>query len=201
MGQVAAPLKLKTLNDSPYLSPLFDAIRLHHALELEYKSFNAITAQHYVIHPYYLKQYNNRWFILAQTSDYNTLSIFALDRIQSIKNASIPYLHNVNYNFGQYFKDIVGVSRPRGASIEEIRLQIDSKLLPYIKTKPIHYSQTILEEDDRGAIIQISVIPNFELEQVLLSFGESLKILSPPSLKEKMLERIKKTLNNYDKFR
>lgn len=189
---------LKGLN---LLSHLFNAIRLHYALELEYKSFNATTTQHYIIHPYYLKQYNNRWFLLAQTKEYNTLSIFALDRIHSIKEASVPYIHNANLDFKQYFNDIIGVSKPKDASVEEICLWIDCKLLPYIKTKPIHHSQIILEENEKGATVQITVIPNFELQQVLLSYGESLKVISPPSLKEKMWERIKLSLNNYDKFR
>lgn len=184
-----------------YLTSLFDAIRSHYALEIEYKSFNAVTAQSYVIHPYYLKQYNNRWFILAQTREYSTLTIFALDRICSIKETLVPYIHNTKYDFKQYFKDIIGVSKPRESSVEEIRLWIDRKLLPYIETKPIHHSQIILEQDEKGSIIQITVIPNFELEQVLLSYGESLKVIFPPPLKEKMQERIRKSLNNYDMFR
>lgn len=189
---------LKGIN---YLTYLFDAIRSHHALELEYKSFNAMSAQHYVIHPYYLKQYNNRWFILAQTNEYSTLSIFALDRICSIKEAPVPYIHNTKSNFKQYFKDIIGVSKPWGVSVEEIRLWADKDLLPYIKTKPIHHSQVILEQDEEGGTIQISVIPNFELEQMLLSYGEGLKVIFPPSLEEKIRERIRKSLNNYDKFK
>lgn len=189
---------LKGLN---YLTYLFDAIRLHHALEMKYKSFNAMAVQHYVIHPYCLKQYNNRWFILAQTSEYSTLSIFALDRICSIKEAPVPYIHNTKFDFKQYFKDIIGVSKPKDTPIEEIRLWVDRELLPYIETKPIHHSQIILEQDEKGAIIQITVIPNFELEQMLMSYGESLKVIFPPFLEEKMRERIRKSLNNYDKFR
>ena len=189
---------LKGLNFLPHL---FDAIHLHHALDLEYKRFNSTTVLHYIVHPYYLKQYNNRWFVLAQTNEYSTLSIFALDRICSITEAAVPYVHNTKINFKEYFKDIIGVSKPKGASVENIRLWIDKELLPYIDTKPIHHSQTILEQDDNGATVQITVIPNFELEQMLLSYGESLKVISPLSLENKIRERIRKSLNNYDKFR
>lgn len=190
---------LKGLN---YLTFLFDAIRLHYTLELKYKSFNAITVQHYIIHPYFLKQYNNRWFVLALTNEYSgTLSIFALDRIYSLKEAHVPYIHNIKFDFKQYFKDIIGVSKPKGVSVEMIHLWIDIKLLPYIQTKPIHHSQIVIEQDEKGGTIQIMVIPNFELEQLLLSYGEGIKVISPQKLKEKIQERIRKSLNNYDKFK
>lgn len=185
---------LKGLN---YLTYLFEAICLHHVLELEYKSFNSTSVRHYIIHPYYLKQYNNRWFILAQTDEYSTLSIFALDRICSIKETSKPYICNTKYDFNMYFKDIIGVSKPKDASVEEIRLWIDRKLFPYIETKPIHHSQTVLEQDEWGTTIQIMVIPNFELQQMILSYGEGMKVLSPAGFKEKMRKRIQNSLNNY----
>lgn len=188
---------LKGLN---YLTVLFNAIRLQHALELEYKSFNVTTVQHYIIHPYYLKQYNNRWFILAQTNGYDKLSIYALDRICNIKEASVPYMYNTKFDFKEYFNDIVGVSKPKGASIEEIRLWISKELFPYIETKPIHHSQIVIDQDEKGATIQITVIPNFELEQILLSYGERLKVIHPLNLEQKIRERLRISLKNYDKF-
>lgn len=186
------------LKGRAFLTYIFDAIRLQHSLELEYKSFNAIDALHYLIHPYYLKQYNNRWFLIAQTNKYSELSIFALDRICSIKDALVSYIKNTKYDFEQYFKNIVGVSKPKEGIVEDIRLWIDMKLFPYIETKPIHHSQIILEKDEKGAVVQISVIPNFELEQVILSYGEGLKVLSPQHLKEKIRKRISESFNNYN---
>lgn len=187
-----------SLKGRAFLTYIFNAIRLQHSLEFEYKSFNAIDALHYIIHPYYLKQYNNRWFLIAQTNKYSELSIFALDRICSIKDALVPYIKNTKYDFEQYFKNIVGVSKPKEGIVEDIRLWIDMKLFPYIETKPIHHSQIILEKDEKGAVVQISVIPNFELEQVILSYGEGLKVLSPQHLKEKIQKRISKSFNNYN---
>lgn len=123
-------LFLKGLN---YLTVLFDAIRLQHALELEYKSFNVTTVQHYIIHPYYLKQYNNRWFILAQTNGYDKLSIYALDRICNIKEASVPYMYNTKFDFKEYFKDIVGFQNRKGHQLKKFDYGYLKSCFPILK--------------------------------------------------------------------
>ena len=75
---------------------------------------------------------------------------------------------------------------------------IDSGEAPYILSKPIHKSQSVVEEHEDGSVIvSIKVIPNYELEQLLLSFGERIKILSPDSLRNNILARIKKNIENY----
>ena len=186
------------LKGREHLTPLFEAIRNKHSLEIEYKKFNSQCVRNYVIYPYYIKQYNNRWFLFAQIDGYKMLSNFALDRILSIRKVEVPYIENNKYDLIDYFKDIIGVSRPINGIVENICVNIKKELLPYIETKPIHSTQIILEETKNNAIIQISVIPNFELEQVLLSYGEGLKVVSPLYLKEKIKKRIQDSFKNYD---
>ena len=61
-------------------------------------------------------------------------------------------------------------------------------IVHHIRTKPIHYTQKVVEEKQGGIVFSINVIPNFELERELIGFGEGLKVLSPNSL----VRRIKK---------
>lgn len=89
----------------------------------------------------------------------------------------------------------MGVSIPN-APIETIKIKISESLVPYITTKPIHPSQAYKFEDNMHRIV-IKVIPNYELESLLLSFGESLQVIEPTSFLEKMRNRIEKMKNNY----
>jgi len=41
------------------------------------------------------------------------------------------------------------------------------------------------------------MIPDFELEQVFLSFGERMKILKPDNFREKINKRIESSIKNY----
>ena len=80
--------------------------------------------------------------------------------------------------------------------METIILEISESLLPYLKTKPIHGSQIIKEIEGRNCL-QIKVIPNYELEMLILSHGEKIKVLEPIFLQEKLLDRVNKMKNNY----
>lgn len=123
---------------------------------------------------------------------------FALDRIESIETVDIKYIPNNDIDFSTYFNNIVGVSISQNTEIEEFIIRIDKEQLPYTLSKPLHKSQRIIRHNDDGsAIIAINVIPNFELTQLLLSFGERITILSPESERLKIKERIEKNLQNY----
>lgn len=73
---------------------------------------------------------------------------------------------------------------------------------PYIETKPVHSSQTVLRRNPDGTVLfQLEVIPNFELEQALLDFGEGVKVVAPASLVLRMRERLRKAAAQYGKYR
>ena len=162
-----------------FITPLFDAILNKKTLHIEYKSFKDTTINSFVISPYYLKQYNNRWYLLGQIENYNTLTVIALDRIINFKEACLSFIENTMYDFNEYFEDIVGVSREKDKLPEIITLFFTSNKAPYIKTKPIHGSQKLKKEDAKGIVITIEVIVNYELKSLLLSFGNEVKVLSP----------------------
>jgi predicted DNA-binding transcriptional regulator YafY len=75
-------------------------------------------------------------------------------------------------------------------------LLFKNQVAPYVLSKPIHSSQISKNTTD-GLLVRIEVIPNFELEQLILSFGESVQVVSPNALKENILSRIQNSLSNY----
>ena len=95
-----------------------------------------------------------------------------------------------------YFHDIVGVTR-LDKDIEEIVLKFTKEQAPFIETKPLHPTQKIDWVGD-SLIVRINVIPNFELENLILSFGEKVEVLEPKTLINKVKSRafsIYKTYN------
>ncbi len=178
-------------------SILFNAISEQKAIELCYKSYkNKI--QNNIIHPYYLKQYNQRWFLFGLNQEYNRISNFPLDRIQYIKEVDIDYIPNKTIDFQSFFDNVVGVSFKEGQVPVTIKLLVNKEQLPYVLSKPIHRTQKLIENrTDGSAILTIEVIPNFELTQLLLSFGDRVIVIAPDSLKEEIVSRIKNNLNNY----
>ncbi len=169
-----------------YLGNLFNAIMYKKVLSIKYQSFNSEKPVSSHIHPYYLKQYNNRWFLFGKNTRFDTLTTFSLDRIITISEVNEMYIENAEYNFTEYFDDIIGITIPNNTSIELIKLQFSPKQAPYIVTKPLHPSQINKPIDKDGVTITISVIPNYELKSLLLSFGKEVKIISPTWLKDEI---------------
>ncbi len=79
-------------------------------------------------------------------------------------------------------------------------MKIDKANAPYVKTKPIHSSQTILKEDAEGMIFSIQVVLNFELGREIMGFGEQIQVLAPKRLVGTIQSRFKNALKNYQQM-
>lgn len=183
---------LKGLN---YFTELFNAIVNRQVLQISYnKSFKE--KQVYIVHPYYLKQYNNRWFLFGHCPEFSERSKIiniALDRIENCKTLNLKYIDNNSIDFNEYFEDVVGVT-VLNKPVEIIRLKVDISKYNYIKTKPIHPSQKVIEKNKDYVIIELNLIPNYEFETLLLGFADSIKIIEPKYLKEHIKNRVKEIL-------
>ncbi len=179
-----------------HFTPLFNAIRKKTTVELRYQSFKMQEPQTLIVHPYYLKQYNNRWFLFCCNGDHTNLSNYPLDRILSVKLAHVPY-RETHIDFDEYFSDMIGVSRKDGQQSEVVILRYPKDQYKYVATKPWHGSQKVLEENDDYVIVQLEVILNYELEQKILSFGDYVEVIAPKPLREKIAQRLQNSLAQY----
>lgn len=179
-----------------FLSVVFNAILYKKVIAIEYRSFKSDSSFTHTIHPYYLKQYNNRWFLLGKNPLYEALSVLALDRIMAVKETYDEYISS-SIDFDEYFEDVVGITIPEDAAIEKIKIRVDASLWPYIKTKPIHGSQKTIKVDDEYAELELEVYINYELISLLLSFGDRIVVDSPKKLRDKMVAQAKSILMKY----
>lgn len=179
-----------------HFTPLFNAITDERVLKLTYKSFNKETESEIIVHPYYLKQYNKRWFLIAWNQEHEFLANYALDRILNIKETDLSYRY-ANINFLDYFDEMIGVSKDTRESPQTVKIRVSPTSWPYIKTKPLHGTQKIIEEDDTGAVITIEVYLNYELEQILMSYGENIRVLGPEEFRKRIKHRLTEAANQY----
>lgn len=180
-----------------HISPLYNAIVYKRSLKVIYKSFKQDVDQLLTFHPYYLKQYKNRWFIFGFSEEMNLIANLALDRIVEIHESKSEFKPNTFVDFKEYFDDIIGVTYYKDAQLETILIKVNNDLYPYIKTKPMHGSQTLKEKTDKSSIIQLKLIPNYELESLLLSYGDGLEVIAPESLRQRIIYKIQSTLLLY----
>lgn len=189
-----SPSPLVTFQSNPDLKGishfpnLLQAIRTKRVLKLRYTPYGKDT-QTITIYPYHLKQFNDRWYLIAQAKGYETYAHYALDRIDSYEEVALPYKDS-DVDFSEYFDDVIGVTVPDGDA-EDIVIKVTGKRFNYIRTKPLHLSQRIIEEAEGYAIISINVKVNKELESLILSFGEDVEVMAPSSFRDRIAEKIK----------
>lgn len=185
-----------------FISVLFDAITEKSVLTIEYRRFTRNEDVVHIVHPYYLKEYNNRWFLLGLDEHHNVLTTFALDRIISVKHSGKEFIDNKEINFSEYFNDVIGVTVRTEEPVKSIKLWVSKEQYPYLRTKPLHRTQKVIEERQDGSVtVQIEVRENYELIQKLLSFGEKVIVVEPYDLRKKMQERIWLAGENYDRVK
>ena len=177
-----------------WLKDVFDAIIGQQPLQINYRSFED-KIFHWTIHPYYIKQYNNRWFLIGYNPEYKDLSIVPLDRIDDITPLHIEYIPNTYIDFDLYFSNVIGVT-VRKAPIEPIKLRFTQSRLQYVLTKPIHHSQICSNAED--GIVTLDLIPNQEFEALLLSYGPDVEVLEPESLRKQVREKIERSYKKYN---
>ncbi len=175
-----------------YFSELFGAIVGKQVLSIVYHPFSR-EAMSLTLHPYHLKQYNNRWFLFGRnvTDGRNQIMNIAIDRIESFEICREQYIENEDVDFAEHFDDVVGVTVPN-RDVETIVLRVDSDRFCYIETKPLHPTQTIKERGEGYVVIQLKLIPNYEFETLLLGFADSIDIIAPQPLKERISQRAKR---------
>lgn len=156
------------------------------------------------VHPHLLKEYNSRWFLFGyvqQEDDTWAIVNFALDRIvyngspnDIMVHVDIPFKKAPKDFYTNYFKDIVGVTKYDNAEVEKITIRtVDFKVHHLLRTKPIHSSQieTIPFDEKKGyGEFSICVIPNYELQARLLSFGQGLYVTGNSPFRQRMQDAI-----------
>lgn len=174
-----------------YLNLIYEAIINEKVLKVVYQDFKSEKSFELTFHPHFLKQYNNRWFVFGLNEEFDVPTWnLALDRINNIEQAHLEYIQS-DIDWNEYFFDIIGVTRPESGKVEEVVLEFTKEQAPYVITKPLHPTQKYKWIDEK-LIVEIEVIPNYELETLILSFGEKVKALKPASFKQSIENRIKK---------
>ena len=181
-----------------HLGVLYNAIYYKKVLAISYQPFENKEPFDLILHPYFLKQYNNRWFLFGYNPengkyDWN----LALDRIVSIREISDKYTLNDSLEWDEYFEDIVGVTKPEGAGVVDVILHFFGRTGKYMQTKPLHGSQKAKWLDDNTLEIRLQVIINYELERLILSYADSVAVIQPPELAKVIQNRMKAALQWY----
>jgi len=179
--------KNENLKGLHLLDSVYQAIVKKVVLKITYKSFKSRDEKEFLFHPFILKEFNNRWFIIGRKTSKAPITNLALDRVIAIDfDFQTPYIEQ-EFNADTYYKNIIGVTVNTGLQARKIVLWIDAVNAPYVITKPLHSTQRVVQTNEDGSIIvHLILIENYEMERLFLGFGNGLKVISPERLKNRI---------------
>ena len=181
------------------LNPLYNYISHKQTIKVMYQSFSAKSPQEFILFPYLLKEFRNRWFLYGSRVKDLVLYNLPLDRIVSIEAIDIPYEENKRFDVEHFFDDVIGVSKNINNTPRKIKFWADAEQSNYIITKPIHRSQKLISknQEDGSCIFKIEVVVNYEMYSVFMSYGPGIKIISPKFVAKNLEGKFKKAFQQY----
>jgi predicted DNA-binding transcriptional regulator YafY len=181
-----------------FMADIVDAIHTKHVLRVLYQPFSKTEAKKHTVHPYFIKEYNGRMYLIGKaihpTKESKFLT-FAFDRMQDVLKMNQVF-HEEEMDRANYFKSAIGITLP-DTMPEHILIQVHPQQIQYLKTQPIHHSQQIISETPESVTISLDLVVNYELKTLLLSFGDKLKVLQPEHLAQDIKDTGRRMYEQY----
>jgi len=190
----------ESLNEAgqKWLDKVYNYITKKQSIHIQYNSFSQGQIVSHIISPWFIKEYNNRWYVFGQNHLENKIYNLALDRITDIKPSLQAFVTAKENEISNHFNYLFGVTIFDGISPQKVVFKTTTQLSKYMDTKPIHPTQIkSLMEGKNDVYYELNVYINYEIISKLLSFGDDLEVMSPPSLRAEMRAKVLKMAAKY----
>jgi predicted DNA-binding transcriptional regulator YafY len=187
---------IPTISGNEFLAPILNAIRKKRCVHFTYQSFKKDTGSERVVEPYLLKEHKNRWYLVAKENLSDVYKVFGLERMENVVLSPNHYIRTTDFNADQFFKHAIGITTIPNQNPDVVVFECNSVLMQYLNSQPIHASQKI-EKTESGGIVTLNVLVTFELIQLLVGFGNELRVLQPPTLIKKLVDSHQSAINRY----
>lgn len=194
------------IDKSPYvkgselLHNLVSWVSEEQVLALTYQKHQEKEVKAYTLHPYMLKEHANFWYLIGAVEEYEySIRTFGVDRIQRVAPLLQAFVspQEISFSPEAYFKNCLGVTIYQDLKPENIRLHFSPTMSNYIIANPIHHSQKTESQDETGTVISLFLITNHELKNVILSYGQHVRVLEPEALRQTIAHELTQSAKLY----
>ncbi len=177
--------------------------------------FDASKITDHIVHPWYLREYNRRWYLfgLEVTPHGEEIQHYALDRILKItKVAKMPY-KKPNISIEEILADVIGINFKKDDVAEDIIFWVSNNSSDFVLSKRMHHTMKPVDIEEvrklvpimfleklpkkEGVFIKMRCIINYELRREMISFGKELIVLWPNKLRTQVKGIVKNMWANY----
>jgi predicted DNA-binding transcriptional regulator YafY len=178
---------------------LLHAIKNHLQISFTYQKYWEDEETERKAEPYALKEFKNRWYIVARDLRDSKVKSFALDRLSELVITKRSFQSQQDFNVNEHYRYCFGIISPNQPEPEEVILSFDPFQGKYIKSLPLHETQEILADNEKELLIKLKLFITHDFFMELLSHGENVKVIQPESLKDELKSSYQKALSQYAK--
>ena len=180
-----------------FLAPIIEALRDKRAIQMTYQGFDKTHPSTFVVEPYCLKMFKQRWYLLAYSPDMDRKLVYALERMHEVDITKQKYELPNDFDAEFYFRNTYGVSFAEEQP-EEVKISISAGQANYLRTLPLHPSQKEEERNEEYSVFSYYVVPTFEFCQELYQYGSDVEVLAPEKLRQEFARDAAKTNKMYN---
>lgn len=178
---------------------LLHAIKNHKIITFTYHSFFKELPEHRSVKPLAIKEHSARWYLLATNSTDDVIKTFALDRLTEMDITPKGFSSDNQFDIETYYQHSFGIVGPNlEANPDTITLQFSAHQGKYVKSLPLHHSQSIVDDSDAGLTVELKLHITKDFVMEVLSHGQDVKVCSPQKLKDEIKQIHLEALKNYE---
>lgn len=180
-----------------FVDPILDALQRDVIITVDYQGYEG-PHEIYHVHPYALKAYNRKWYLLGYFEEKQAVRTIALDRIIELKLSHKTFDRPKDFDARKYFANTIGIFVNENLPVESVRIRAYGTQMEYLRALPLHKSQQeVKTKGNEYSEFQYRLCVTPELISSLLAMGEKVEVLEPEGVREDIRKRIISSLSNY----
>jgi len=176
---------------------LLHAIKNQLQIKFTYQKYWEEELTQRTVEPYALKEFRNRWYILAVDLKDKRIKSFALDRITNLDITKRHFQNPIDFDVNEHFKHSFVIISPNNQKPQEIILSFDPQEGKYIKSLPLHESQVILKDTEDEVLIKLHLVITHDFLMEILSHGQYVKVVKPENLVQDVKNAFQAAIQQY----
>lgn len=182
-----------------WIEIIYESIIEKKAIIINYRSFGEKTSTK-VVSPYLLKEYRNKWYMIAYLHGdrSNNILIYKLSRIINIHETNESFIEDKNFDGNKYFKYTLGVFHRHGEDPIDVKLKLRGKgIIQLLSEDKLHPTQEIIPVSEEECFLRMKVFNSPELETLILGYTDSIEVLEPKKLRDSIINKIRISIDHY----
>lgn len=180
-----------------FLPMVLEAIGASEKVRFTYAGFNRSRPETDILfHPYFVKRYKQRWYMVGLREKSNDIRTYALDRVKAMVMVSERFEMPEDMDPAAFFDNIIGITLSK-AAVRTVKIRTTPQQAKYFRALPFHPSQQE-EIHDNYSIFTYKLKLNYELVHEILGFGTAVTVLAPRELRVMVTDELRNSLANYD---